>query len=125
VLEGVPGLILIPYPKYCAERCKNLNRIDMLIIHLSKLVKFYESHANSRKNLVAWKVVVEKATWKNKHHVLMDFPKAKIIKNNRARFEIAHNAYRLIVQINYEDEIVEIRFIGTHNEYEKINPETI
>jgi len=48
-----------------------------------------------------------------------------MIKNNRARFEIVHNTYRLITHIFYEPGIVEIRFIGTHNEYEKINPSTV
>jgi mRNA interferase HigB len=48
-----------------------------------------------------------------------------MIKNNWARFEIVHNVFRLIAVIHYEDQMVEIRFIGTHNEYDKINPETI
>lgn len=97
----------------------------MLIVYLEKLVDFSKNHANARKSLVVWKMVAEKATWKNKQDVLSDFPKAKMIKNNRTRFEIVHNTYRLIAHIHYEDQLVEIRFIGTHSEYDKIDPETI
>ena len=97
----------------------------MLIVYLEKLNAFAKNHANSRKSLVAWKMVVERTSWKTKQDVLADFPKAKMIKNNRARFEIVHNTYRLIAHIYYEDQIVEIRFIGTHNEYDRIDPETI
>lgn len=97
----------------------------MLIIYLNKLNSFAKTHANSRRSLDAWKLIVEKATWKKKQDVLKDFPKAKMIQNNRARFEIVHNTYRLIAQIDYEDGIVEIRFIDTHAEYDNIDPSTI
>lgn len=97
----------------------------MQIVYLKKLIDFSKKHADSRKSLAAWKAVVEKSIWKNKKDVLTAFPKAKMIKNNRARFEILHNTYRLIAHIDYQDNILEIRFIGTHNEYDKINPEKI
>lgn len=97
----------------------------MIIIYQNKLDSFGKKYANARKSLNVWKLVVEKAIWKKKQDVLFDFPRAKMIKNNRARFEIAHNDYRLIGYIDYLDGVVEIRFIETHSEYDKINPETI
>jgi mRNA interferase HigB len=97
----------------------------MLIVYLEKLNAFAKNHANARKNLATWKATAEEAEWKNKQDVLNDFPRAKMIANNRARFEIVHNTFRLIALIDYDDQIEEIRFIGTHYEYDRIDPVTI
>jgi mRNA interferase HigB len=97
----------------------------MLIIYLEKLSAFAKKHADARKSLATWQDVTEKAEWKTKQDVLSDFPNAKMIKNSRARFEIKHNTYRLIVFINYDAQRVVVRFIGTHNEYDRIDPETV
>jgi mRNA interferase HigB len=50
---------------------------------------------------------------------------ASILKNNRTVFNIAGNKYRLVVEINYTAQIIFIRFIGTHQEYDSIDVETI
>jgi mRNA interferase HigB len=97
----------------------------MLIVYLEKLNDFAKRHANARKSLATWKSTTEEAVWKTKQDVIRDFPKAKMIANNRARFEIVHNTYRLIAKINYDALVVQIRFIGTHTEYDRIDPETI
>ena len=97
----------------------------MLIIYLNRLDEFGRKHANARKSLATWKSTVQSASWLKRQDVLFDFPNAKIIRNSRARFEIVHNVYRLIAYIDYIGQIVEIRFVGTHNEYEKIDPSTI
>jgi mRNA-degrading endonuclease HigB of HigAB toxin-antitoxin module len=49
-------------------------------------------HADARKKFSNVDAVTEEAIWKNKQDVLHDFPNAQMIKNNRARFEIKHNA---------------------------------
>src|SRR5690349_17299213 len=97
----------------------------MFIVYVDKLTAFAKQHADARRSIDNWIEVVELASWKKKQDILAAFPKAKMIKNNRARFEIVHNKYRLIIEINYEADAVAVKFIGTHNEYERIDPETI
>jgi mRNA interferase HigB len=50
---------------------------------------------------------------------------ARILRDNRVIFNIAGNKYRLVVKIHYASKTVFIHFIGTHQEYDKIDAEII
>lgn len=97
----------------------------MKIIQPMLLEKFARQHANARRSLAAWRKAVEDAHWKKNQDVLKDFPNAKMLPNKRARFEILHNTYRLVAELYYEDGLLDIRFIGTHSEYDKTDAATI
>ncbi len=50
---------------------------------------------------------------------------ADIIGDNRMIFNIRHDAFRLVVQFKYRTQIAYVGWVGTHEDYDKINPETV
>ncbi len=97
----------------------------MDIIGAKKLVEFGTKHNDAAKSLKEWNRIVNQAQWTKTLDILQDFPKAKIINAKRARFTIKGNSYRLVAEINFVDQEVEIRFVGTHAEYDRIDALTI
>jgi len=47
------------------------------------------------------------------------------VGDNRIIFDIGGNKYRLIVHVAYSYKRVLVKFIGTHADYDKIDPETV
>ncbi len=97
----------------------------MLIIFQKRLQDFAKKHADATNSISTWKKVVQDANWTKGTDILADFPNAKLIPSKRARFKIVGNKYRLIIEVDYADSIVKIRFIGTHTEYDKIDAATV
>jgi mRNA interferase HigB len=97
----------------------------MRVIAKRMLREFWEVHQDCEQQLKSWFSEAEKAEWKSPEEIRKDFPSASILKSNRVIFNIKGNSYRLIVQINYGSGIVWVRFIGTHEEYDNVNAETV
>lgn len=100
----------------------------MRIIAKRTLVKFWESsphYEDSRLSLLAWYHEVKHAKWTSPTDIKAQYRHASILKAGRVIFNIAGNKYRLVVQINFSAQIVYIRFVGTHQQYDSIDPQTI
>jgi mRNA interferase HigB len=89
------------------------------------LREFWTNHKDSEQQLKSWFREAEKAEGQNLNQIKVEYPSASIKNENRVVFTIKGNNYRLIVKLNYEYQMVWIRFIGTHSEYDKINLNTI
>ncbi|MBK8806249.1 MAG: type II toxin-antitoxin system HigB family toxin [Bacteroidales bacterium] len=59
--------------------------------------------------------------WKTPNDVKQTDASASILKNSRIVFNIKGNSYRIIAKFNFEKRWIFIRFIGTHEEYDKID----
>lgn len=54
-----------------------------------------------------------------------DFNSVDYVGNQRYVFNIKGNNYRLIVAVKFTPELVYIRFVGTHQEYDRIDVSNI
>jgi len=84
------------------------------VISRKTLREFWEKHNDCEQQLKSWYKEIQKANWKNHNELKLEYPSASILKNGRVVFNIKGNKYRLIVKINFDYQIIWIRFVGTH-----------
>ena len=97
----------------------------MRIIARSTLIEYWQKHPDTEQPLKAWFDDTSRANWKTPSDIKDNYANASIIANNRVVFNIKGNNHRLIVHTRYDISIVFIRFIGTHQEYDKIDVTTV
>lgn len=98
----------------------------MQVIARRTLRQFWEKHPPSEGPLKTWFVVVSRANWRGPPDVKQHFgATVDFVSDNRIIFDIGGNKYRLIVHVSYEFSRVLVKFVGTHAEYDRVNPETV
>lgn len=97
----------------------------MRILSKRALRLFWEKHRDAEQPLLAWFREVERADWQRPDQVLERFPKASIVGTDRVVFRISGGGYRIVARVFYPGRLVYIRFVGTHDEYERVNVEEV
>ena len=97
----------------------------MRILSKKALRLFWELHPEAEQHLLAWYREVELADWSMPAQVIERFPRASIVGKDRVVFRISGGSYRIVARVFYPGRIVYIRFVGTHDEYERINVEEV
>lgn len=99
----------------------------MRIIAIGTLRAFWQQPAyrTAEQPLKAWVAVVRAAAWGNPVEAKEMFNSADVLRSGRIIFDISGNRYRIVAHINYRRQIVYIRFIGTHAQYDAIDPQIV
>ena len=69
----------------------------------------------------AWFHEVKKAEWTSTADVKRAYATASIVTAARIVFNIKGHAYRLVVAVDFEKGIVWIKWIGSHEEYDRLD----
>ncbi len=97
----------------------------MRIVAKTTLLDCAHRHADARSAFLDWLAGVERAEWSSPADVRSGRWNPSTLPGNRAVFRIRGNRYRIITEIDYRNQVVLIRFAGTHSEYDKVDAETI
>jgi len=97
----------------------------MHLITRQRLQQFWKKYPDAEGALKAWAKEVEHAQWRTPNDIKSRYRSADPVGDNRVVFNIKGNDYRLIVKIHYNTQVVYIRFIGTHEDYKRIDVEKI
>ena len=97
----------------------------MQIIARKALKDFWTRHDRAEAPLTAWYLEVSKAQWTSPQDIKAMFRSADFVGDNRVIFDIGGNKYRLVVHVAYKYHRVLVKFVGTHSEYDRIDPETV
>jgi mRNA interferase HigB len=97
------------------------------VIALATLRAFWgeRRYGDAREPLLAWYRHVLKADWASPAEVKREFGSASILRDGRVVFTIGGNKCRLVVWINFPYRVVYIRFIGTHEQYDRVDVQTV
>jgi len=71
--------------------------------------------------LDSWFHQVQSSDWHTPADVTASYANASMVGNDRVVFNIKGNAYRLVAAVDYHRQIVFIKWLGTHAQYDKID----
>ena len=97
----------------------------MHLVSLPPLLTFAAKYPSAGQCVLAWCDEVKKAVWKNPVDIKNQYASVSILKNRRVAFNLKGNDYRLIVAVAYNTGFVFVKFIGTHQQYDAIDANTV
>lgn len=99
----------------------------MHVIAKGTLRDFWErpNHEYARLPLLAWWKMACKLVWKSPADVKATFGHASIRPSGRVVFNAAGNKLRIVTGIDYENEVIFVKWVGTHTAYDAIDVDTV
>lgn len=92
----------------------------MLISNKLILEEFVQRHSRAVKPINRWLEEVKKVSWLSHQDLKKTFPSADYVGNSRYVFNISGNNFRIVAVVLFIGGVLELRFVGTHSEYDKI-----
>lgn len=92
----------------------------MRVISFSMIWDFIAKHTDADVALRDWYKRTTKANWANFADIKQTFNTVDYVSNDRYVFDIKGNNYRIVAVVIFINKKVYMRFVGTHEEYNKI-----
>lgn len=95
----------------------------MRVISLKPLREFWQRHPDAEEPLRLWYKTATSAVWSSLQDVRRTYPHADGVRTSDSStltvFNIGGNKYRLVARIRYDYQLVNVRAVTTHREYDE------
>ena len=95
------------------------------IIARKTLLDFCKKYPDAATAIQQWYYELLKSDFRTFNDLKKVYANASLVKDDRVVFNIMGNKYRLVVRIVFEFKAIQIKWFGTHAEYDKIDVATI
>lgn len=95
------------------------------IIARRTLNEYAEVYPEAKVALQRWYHELLESDFKNFNELKSVHQNASLVADDRVVFNICGNKFRLVVRINFRFKAIQVKWFGTHVEYDRINVETV
>lgn len=95
------------------------------IITRKTLLDYCKKYPTVSTALQEWYHELVNSDFKNFNELKRVYGSASIVADDRVVFNIMGNKYRLVVRIVFDFKVVQVKWFGTHAEYDKIDATTV
>ncbi|KKK53842.1 hypothetical protein LCGC14_3090720 [marine sediment metagenome] len=99
------------------------HNVYVRVISLKPLRVFWERHDGAKEPLRLWYKTATHAAWSSLQDVRQTYPHADGVKTASGDaltvFNIGGNKYRLVARIRYDYQLINVRAVMTHQEYDE------
>ncbi len=95
------------------------------IINRKTLLEYCRKYPLAAVSLQEWYYELVKSEFKNFNELKQTYSSASLVGDDRVVFNIMGNKYRLVVRVVFSYRVIQIKWFGTHKEYDQIDVNTI
>lgn len=95
------------------------------IIARRTLNEYGEQYPEAKSALQKWYHELVEADFQSFNQLKRVYGNASIVADDRVVFNLCGNKYRLVVRINFLFKAIQVKWFGTHKEYDKIDVTTV
>lgn len=95
------------------------------IINRKTLLAYAEKYPNAKNALYEWYYEFSSGDFKSFQELKTLYGSASLVGDDRVVINIMGNHYRLVIRVVFIYKTIQIKWFGTHVEYDKINVTTV
>lgn len=90
------------------------------VVRRELIIDFIKKHSDAKGAMESWMQEASMADWTTPQDIKERYRSASFLEGNRVIFNIKGIRYRLVIKVAYQTKIVQIMWVGTHSEYDKL-----